>query len=154
MQDNQTDKRFPWATAIIAVALVIIAAFALIAYLKTARGIKRTVDKVISTAPEIARNFITGNITHTFRESIPQISSTQGDILELAIYRCDESFQAQRRKVGGLGLGVPGDNGRRDSGARDLPLPPAALRSLAAGGPRPGLHRPGAANSRQPAAGN
>ncbi len=103
MQDNQTDKRFPWATAIIAAALVIIAAFALIAYLKTARGIQQTVDKVISTAPEIARNFITGNITHTFRESIPRITSTQGDILELATYRCNESFERSDEKWAGWG---------------------------------------------------
>ncbi len=93
MDSNQTRKPFPWATAIIAAALVIVAAFALFAYLKTARGIQQTVDKVISTAPEVARNFLTGNITHTFRESIPRITSTQGDILELATYRCDETFK-------------------------------------------------------------
>ena len=87
----------------IAAAVVIIAAFALIAYLKTARGFKDSVDKVIGTAPEIARNFKTGNITHTFRESIPQINSTQGDILELAVYRCDETFKRTDEKWAGWG---------------------------------------------------
>lgn len=103
MENNQTRKSFPWATAIMAAALVIIAAFALFAYLKTVRGVKETVDKVIGTAPEIARNFITGNITHTFRESIPQITSTQGDILELAVYRCEETFRRTDEKWAGWG---------------------------------------------------
>jgi hypothetical protein len=110
MESNQTRKPFPWATAIIAAALAIIAAalviitaFALVAYLKTAQGIKNTVDKVIGTAPEIARNFLTGNITHTFRESIPQITSTQGDILELAVFRCDETFKRTDEKWTGWG---------------------------------------------------
>ncbi len=87
----------------IAAAVVIVAAFALFAYLKTMRGMKDTVDKVISTAPEIARNFITGNITHTFRESIPQITSTQGDVLELAVSRSDETFKRTDEKWAGWG---------------------------------------------------
>ena len=103
MDSNQTRKPFPWATALMAAALVIIAALALVAYLKTARGIKNTVDKVISAAPEIARNFATGNITHTFRESIPQVTSTHGDILELAVYRCDETFKRTDEKWTGWG---------------------------------------------------
>ena len=80
-----------------------LAAFALFAFLKTARGVKNTVDKVIGTAPAIARNFLTGNITHTFRESIPQITSTQGDILELALFRCDETFKRTDEKWAGWG---------------------------------------------------
>ena len=103
MEDNEARKPFPWATAMIAAAVVIVAALALFAYLKTLRGMKDTVDKVISTAPEIARNFITGNITHTFRESIPQITSTQGDILELAVSRSDETFKRTDEKWAGWG---------------------------------------------------
>jgi hypothetical protein len=103
MQDNQTHKRFLWATAMIAAALVIIAVLALVAYLKTVRGVKDTVDKVIGAAPSIARNFITGNITHTFRESIPHITSTQGDILELAVFQCDETFKRTDEKWAGWG---------------------------------------------------
>jgi hypothetical protein len=103
MESNQTRRSFPWGTAMIAAAVVIIAAFALFAYLKTARGVKDTVDKVIGTAPELARNFLTGNITHTFRESIPQITSTQGDILELAVYRCEETFRRTDEKWAGWG---------------------------------------------------
>ena len=103
MEHNQARKPFPWATALIAATVVILGAFALFAYLKTARGLKDTVDKVVSTAPEIARNFITGNITHTFRESIPRITSTQGDILELAVSRSDETFKRTDEKWAGWG---------------------------------------------------
>jgi hypothetical protein len=103
MESNQTHKRFPWATALIAAALVIIAALALVAYLKTVRGVKDTVDRVFDKAPEIARNFTTGHITHTFRESIPHITSTQGDILELAVFRCDETFKRTDEKWTGWG---------------------------------------------------
>ena len=94
--------------------MVIIAGFALIAYLKTVLGAKDTVDKTgrsikqavgkaIAAAPEIARNFMTGNITHTFRESLPRITSTQGDVLELAVYRCDETFQRSDERWTGWG---------------------------------------------------
>ncbi|HOX55752.1 MAG TPA: hypothetical protein P5205_09015 [Candidatus Paceibacterota bacterium] len=103
MDTDKTQKPFPWGTAIIAAAAVIIAAFALVAYLKTARGVKDTVDKVIGTVPEIARNFMTGNITHTFRESLPRITSTKGDILELAVFRCDETFKRTDEKWAGWG---------------------------------------------------
>jgi hypothetical protein len=103
MDSNATRKPFPWATAIIAAAGVIVAAFVLYAYLRTARGIKDTVDKVVSVGPEIARNFLTGNITQTFRESIPQITSTQGDILEVAVSRADESFKRTDEKWAGWG---------------------------------------------------
>jgi hypothetical protein len=103
MENNQARKPFPWATAMIAATVVILGAFALFAYLKTAQGIKDTMDKVVSAAPEIARNFITGNITHTFRESIPHITSTQGDVLELAVSRCDETFKRTDEKWAGWG---------------------------------------------------
>jgi hypothetical protein len=103
MDSDPTRKPFPWTTAILAAAVVVVASFALFAYLKTATGIKDTVDKVVSVGPEIARNFLTGNITHTFRESIPQITSTQGDILEVATSRADESFQRSDEKWAGWG---------------------------------------------------
>jgi hypothetical protein len=101
MEDPNTQKPFPWSTAILAAMVVILGAFALTAFLRTGRAIKDTADKMIAAAPEIARNFWTGNITHTFQESIPRITSTQGDILELAISRSDESFKrADEKRVG------------------------------------------------------
>ena len=103
MESNPTRKAFPWATAMLAAALVIIAALALIAYLRTVQEVKETVGKVVGVAPEIARNFITGNITTTFRESIPQISSTKGDILVLAHNLSNETFKRTDEKWTGWG---------------------------------------------------
>ena len=98
MEESKTPKPFPWTTAILAATVIILAAFALVAYLRTGRAIKDTADRIIATAPEIARNFVTGRITQTFQESIPQIVSTQGDILELAVSRGDETFKRSDEK--------------------------------------------------------
>jgi len=91
MEDRKPPKPFPWATAIVAAAIIIIAVLALVAYLKTGREVKAIVSAV-------ARNFKTGKITHTFRESIPRIASTQGDVLELAVSQSDESFKRSDEK--------------------------------------------------------
>ena len=98
MQDNNPRKQFPWATTIVAATVIIISAFALIAYLKTGHAVIRITERAMDTAKEIARDFKTGTITHTFRESIPQIVSTKGDILELAVSQSDETFKRTDEK--------------------------------------------------------
>jgi hypothetical protein len=101
MEEPKLQKPFPWAMAILAAVVVLLAAFTLIAYLRTGRAIKDTADRMIAAAPEIARNFWTGRITQTFQESIPRITSTQGDILELAVSHSDETFKrADEKRVG------------------------------------------------------
>jgi hypothetical protein len=93
MEYSAPRKQFPWATAIIAATLVIIAAFALLllAYV-------RTLGEAKGIASAVARNFKTGTITQTFRESIPKIASTQGDVLELAVSQSDETFKRSDEK--------------------------------------------------------
>jgi hypothetical protein len=91
MAGSPPQKPFPWATAIIATTIIILSALALVAYLKTL-GEARTV------ASEVAHNFKTGRITQTFRESIPRIASTRGDVLELAVSQSDESFKRSDEK--------------------------------------------------------
>jgi hypothetical protein len=91
MEDPKPHKPFPWVTVIVAVTIIIITAFALVAYLKTVREVR-------TIASDVARNFKTGNITQTFRESIPRITSTQGDVLELAVSQSDESFKRSDEK--------------------------------------------------------
>jgi hypothetical protein len=96
MEDRKPHKPFPWMTAIVAgtIIIIIVTAFALVAYLKTVREV-RTIPS------DVARNFKTGNITHTFRESVPQITSSQGDVLELAVSQSDESFKrSDERRIG------------------------------------------------------
>jgi hypothetical protein len=93
---------FLWATAIISSAVVVICAFALIAYLKAADGVKDTAEKV-------AERFTTGRITHTFIEEIPHIYPTKGDVLELATARSEETFRksdSKRYFWGAIDLGT------------------------------------------------
>lgn len=68
---------------IAAVALVVIGLFA------TARPIM----SFLNALPGIASRFKTGTITQTFTESIPQVTSTHGDVLELATSRSEETFR-------------------------------------------------------------
>jgi hypothetical protein len=118
MENNESRKSFPWTVAIIAATVIIVAAFALVAYLRTEQHIKETVDKgfaaagrVGDKAAEVARNFMTGHITETFRESITSIHSTQGDVLELAVLNGDETFtRTDEKRIGwgwvSLGMNV------------------------------------------------
>jgi hypothetical protein len=86
--DPQKQSRFPWATLILAVVVIAIAAFAYHAYVKTGHGIKLFVE----TIPDAAEKFKTGTITRTFVEHIPEFSPTHGDVLELTTSRSDEDF--------------------------------------------------------------
>src|SRR5258706_15672179 len=62
---------------------------------------------VLATVERISTNFFTGNITHHFRESCAQVSSTKGDILELAVNQCDAMFAtSDERTVVGVYLGT------------------------------------------------
>lgn len=102
-----SQKPFPWVTAIIALTAVLICGLVLHACLKTGKGVKAEVDKAIQLGnqlvdalPQIAQKFRTGTITETFRESLPEIESTGGDILELAVAEADETFtRADKRAV-------------------------------------------------------
>jgi hypothetical protein len=108
MGGDKAQKGFPWGSAIIAVTILVIALLAYQAYVKTGRAVREEAGKAIelgkklvSNVPEIARNFKTGNITQTFRESITQVHSTGGDILELATIQSDELFErSDERRIG------------------------------------------------------
>jgi hypothetical protein len=79
--------------------VVVVASLALVAYLKPVITVKelahRGVDAglfLVTNAPTIAERFKTGTISHTFREGIPEVHSTHGDVLEVAVSRSDETF--------------------------------------------------------------
>jgi hypothetical protein len=77
-------RHFPWKTAIIAftvIALALIAAWLLLA---PSRAVKT-----------IAEKFQTGHITTAFIEDIPAVTSTHGDILELATLTSTETFSRE-----------------------------------------------------------
>ncbi len=70
------------------------------------RGLKHEADKVIElgtkvveAVPEIAAKFRAGTITQTFRESLPDVVSTQGDVLELAVAQADETFTRSDKRT-------------------------------------------------------
>jgi hypothetical protein len=79
-----------WIAAVLLVIGIVVALVA-IGIFETASPIL----SVIKSLPEIAGKFKTGTITTTFKESIPEVTSTQGDILELATSRSDEFFRRE-----------------------------------------------------------
>ena len=74
-------RTFPWKTAIIALTVIILALIG--AWLLTAPA---------REARAVAEKFRTGHITTTFIEDIPVVTSTHGDILELATLTSTETF--------------------------------------------------------------
>lgn len=91
-------RPFPWTVAIFAAVTVVLAWLAFLALRHAGRGIKDSVDKgvgavakTVEQIPNIAAKFKTGTITHTFRAGIPEVASTRGDVLELAVARNDET---------------------------------------------------------------
>lgn len=99
--DNRESKitKFPWTTLIIAIALVSICVLIYQAYLVTGRTAKELLHTGAQQLPVIAEKFKNGTITTTFIGHIPEVSSTQGDVLELATARSDESFRREDRKT-------------------------------------------------------
>jgi hypothetical protein len=105
--NSPNHRPFPWATAIIAAAVVLIAALTLWSIVRTGKAVKEEVhsaiqlgNEVVKALPEIASKFKTGTITQTFRSGLPEVVSTGGDILELAVLKSDETFtRADKRMI-------------------------------------------------------
>ena len=98
--------KFPWKTAIIAAAFLLMVALLVHSCLRAGKGVKEEVDKgfqlanrAIDILPEIAQKFRAGTISQTFRESLPQVASTHGDVLELAVIRSDEDLKQTDKKT-------------------------------------------------------
>lgn len=84
----KSNGQFPWRTTIAALTIVALALIGAVVFTKSCgRG-----GSFLNSA---ARNFVTGNITTTFLEDIPVITSTHGNVLELASSRSTETFQRQ-----------------------------------------------------------
>jgi hypothetical protein len=94
--ESQNKSHFPWRTLFLCVVLLVIALLAF----KSCLGIGKIVEKTVETIPVIVERFKTGHITQTFRESIPEVSSTDGDVLEVATSRSNETFtRSDSKKV-------------------------------------------------------
>ncbi len=97
--ESRKQSHFPWAMLILAVVVIVVAAFAHNACIKTVHGLKEIVESItepvktiIRRIPDAAEKFKTGTITRTFVEHIPEVSPTRGDVLELTTSRSDEEF--------------------------------------------------------------
>ncbi len=84
----KSNGQFPWRTTIAALTMVALAVMGAIVFTKALR----TGGDLLNHA---ARNFVTGNITTTFLEDIPVITSTHGNVLELANSRSTETFRRE-----------------------------------------------------------
>lgn len=59
------------------------------------QGVSNTVEQVKDGVAEVASRFKSGTITHTFKSSLPEITSTAGNVLEVAVVRTQETFQKE-----------------------------------------------------------
>jgi hypothetical protein len=57
------------------------------------------VERAVTNLPALAERFITGQITHTFQASLPQISASGGDILEVATLDSEETFRREDARL-------------------------------------------------------
>src|SRR5579863_5141022 len=81
-------RTFPWKTAIAALTLILLVFIGVFVFFKL-------IHETRESASDFARNFVTGKITTTFIEDIPTISSTHGNVLELATSRAVETFERE-----------------------------------------------------------
>ena len=107
-----SSKPFPWATAIIAATVVCLAVIGSVVFLKSCDKSNEELNQLAGAARDVSRNFVTGNITTTFLEDIPVISSTQGDVLELATSKANETFEREDSLNSVWGSGIYWNNHR------------------------------------------
>src|ERR1700722_10086368 len=80
--------KFPWKTSILAATVILLALISAGVFLKVWEDSRASMD-------DLARNFSSGRITTTFLEDIPVITSTHGNVLELATSSSVETFKRE-----------------------------------------------------------
>ncbi len=87
-KNNSTEsaRAFPWLGLFALIGVIMLGGLAYKAYTKTGRT-------VAGTMVQMAEKFKTGTITRTFVECIPTLTTTKGDVLELATLRSEELFE-------------------------------------------------------------
>lgn len=84
----KSNGQFPWRTTIASLTIICLAVIGAVVFTKSCR-------KGGDLLNSAARNFVTGNITTTFLEDIPVITSTHGNVLELANSKSTETFRRE-----------------------------------------------------------
>lgn len=89
---------FRWPMVLLALAVI-----AFLVYLETLRRVDRVGDALgagLGRAQEVAKGFLTGDVTESFVSSIPRIASTGSGNLELATLIATETFtRSDERRV-------------------------------------------------------
>lgn len=80
--------KFPWKTTILAAMVVLLALIGATVFLIMWEDTRASMHN-------LASNFSTGHITTTFLEDIPTITSTHGNVLELATSSSEETFERE-----------------------------------------------------------
>ncbi len=78
--------KFPWKTTVLAAMVLLLAVLGAGVFLKVWHDSRQSLS-------DLAHNFTSDHITTTFLEDIPVITSTHGNVLELATSRSVETFK-------------------------------------------------------------
>ena len=81
-------RTFPWKTTVVAVTILLLALIGAAVFLLTVHETRESMNDLVG-------KFSTGKITTTFIEDIPTITSTHGDVLELATSKSVETFKRE-----------------------------------------------------------
>lgn len=81
-------RTFPWKTTIVAVTILLLALIGAGIFLLIMHETRESMN-------DLAGKFATGKITTTFIEDIPTITSTHGNVLELATSKSMETFKRE-----------------------------------------------------------
>lgn len=97
---------FPWRTLILVAGTLGLALIAFLTWQNTVRApahavhqVASVVERAVTNLPALAERFLTGQITHTFQASLPKISTSGGDILEVATLESEETFRREDARL-------------------------------------------------------
>ncbi len=102
MMEPDWKQTFPWRTAMVVVAVLLLALLGTVAYLRTVGSGRavleeagRTVRESMRELPAIAEKFRSGTITTTFIDGLANAEASRGGVLELATSRSHEFFRRE-----------------------------------------------------------
>ena len=112
-----TLSKFRWPLAVTVVVLM--ASFGLAGFVISIKKLRQrvpsqTIDSIGTQAAKLLEKFDQRNITRTFEESLPQLSSEPGGRLELAALTMNENLSESNNLITGLGQARFGQHGHRD----------------------------------------
>lgn len=94
-------KSYRWPVAVMVLGLMVLAAYTMTLHMgrETLSFTRDTAAEIFKGAADVARQFSRGRITETFISHLPEISSTDGGNLELAVLQCMETMRRENIKT-------------------------------------------------------